>query len=923
MKKNFNMCASVAFAMSIMAVSNAFAVPYRATRLSPQNFNKMYYLATKGKVGILREAVGRGLNIDAVNPNGDTGLCIAVKRKDRVAYNTFRMSGANPRHPCTYRMYKQYEKFLDSNKVTSTQLVIGNEESLEYYVEEKPNWWPWIIGGAVIGGGAIAMSGGGSSPTPVDPTIIPTTPNDGLTTLLSNYTKLIDGESYSNIIALNGSSPNASEVVDKIKFLPNIADNADYLNAFIKVEDGGYFENALGGSIVLGDRTIGTSADGAIGIAVDGDNSRGVNEGYIKLEAYNGAIAMAASGDTATVINGSSGEDINENSDSGKIDIIFRGNEEGDTVIGMYADTSASAVNYGRIVGTTSDSSESKKENNGGVLGGLLSTTAEDGEATEEGEDEDEVSSPNSGTILGMALFDFYTGTDYSNNTVLAENQGEIKLTAGYNSATDVAVSLIGMGSYIDDRFLKGNNNPAFAEHMLLNNYGDIDIAYQGSYKISDTALKLGDGGLIGMRADASSTANNNGNINIDMQATTIDDGLDVAAGMLSVHGAQLNNNGNITILNEATAGGVSYGMLAAKGDGSQTSIYKWSTPMLNNNGNINMNVSNSYAMASFAGGNIVNDKKGVINLGVESGQSYYKNNYGLYAEGSSVTEKASLINKGIINVFSENSTAIYNAFSGSVDIENSGKIYVSNKATQSKVIGGNYSKATNSGEIYYKVGNSESFAPAGAGKDDIDINAENAPLASVIDVSTNDNSTKQTFENTGDIVIGEAWEDGKDYGGTYATAGIQVSKQGSAFNRGDIDLVLYKADNQQFNVAMWMDSTATAESYMENYGNININSTNSTGMRNDSTRKATATNYGIINANGSYGYGMAAVGNGAIIENGTFETKDEAKYSKVINVNGDGAIGMYMNNGVARNYGTINLNKNNTTAFQLSGADR
>ena len=63
MKKNLYMCASVAFAMSVMAVGNAFAVPYKQTRLSPQNFNKMYYLATKGKVGVLREAVGRGLNI--------------------------------------------------------------------------------------------------------------------------------------------------------------------------------------------------------------------------------------------------------------------------------------------------------------------------------------------------------------------------------------------------------------------------------------------------------------------------------------------------------------------------------------------------------------------------------------------------------------------------------------------------------------------------------------------------------------------------------------------------------------------------------------------------------------------------------------------------------------------------------------------
>ena len=93
-----------------------------------------------------------------------------------------------------------------------------------------------------------------------------------------------------------------------------------------------------------------------------------------------------------------------------------------------------------------------------------------------------------------MVLFDLYTGTDFSNNTVTAENRGIIDLSAGYNSATDVAVSLVGMGSYIDDEFLNGKNNPAFAEKMKLNNYGDINLSYQGAYKLADTALKMGQG---------------------------------------------------------------------------------------------------------------------------------------------------------------------------------------------------------------------------------------------------------------------------------------------------------------------------------------------------------------------------------------------------------------------------------------------
>lgn len=115
------------------------------------------------------------------------------------------------------------------------------------------------------------------------------------------------------------------------------------------------------------------------------------------------------------------------------------------------------------------------------------------------------------------------------------------------------------------------------------------------------------------------------------------------------------------------------------------------------------MQASNAYGMASFAGGEVVN--YGVINLGVENGQSRYKNNYGLYAAGEDKTDEVLLQNKGIINVYSEESTAIYNAFSGSVEMVNDGYIYLSNKATNSQVFGGNFSSAYNNGSILYKVG--------------------------------------------------------------------------------------------------------------------------------------------------------------------------------------------------------------------------
>lgn len=900
MKTKVVVCFMVVLCGVMMPLKDTFAVG----RLAPRDFNKMYYLASQGRVGILRSAVNRGLNIDSVNPNGDTGLCIAIKRKNYIAYNSFRMSGANPRHACTYKIYKEYQRFLDSTKTVRENMIIGNKESLQYREEEK-NWWPWILGGVALGGVAASSGGGGGSSAP-DSTIIPVTSNDGLGVMIENYNKLVNGSSYGNRQTLDASNPNASSVVDKIDLLPNIVDNYQYLKSYIKVENGGYFENMLNGSLILGDKNIGKSGDGAIGVTVEGDGSKGVNNGHIKIDAYNGAIGMVASGG-GEITNSPENGDVNPSSNEGKIDIIFKGNEEGDAVIGMYADTNSKAINYGVIKGTTSSTEGIKAT---GIIDSVLDVV--------EDNTEEEIGTPNSGSILGMAVMGLYTAKDYSSNEVVAENNGLIDLTAGYNGATDASVSLVGMGSYIDDKFLKGNSNPELAEKMTLNNNKNIKLSYQGAYKISEGALKLGKGGLIGIRADAKSVATNKGNIDIDMQATTISNNVDVAAGMLSVHGAELKNEigAKIKILNEASSGGVAYGMLASKGEGLQTNIYKWKAPKLTNNGIIDMQVSNSYAVASFAGGDIVNN--GVINLGVENGHSYYTNNYGLYADGMDKTEEVRLVNEGLINVYSEQSTAIYNAFAGSVYMENSGTIYVSNKATKSKIFGGNYSTLLNSGAIDYKVGNTADYKPIAQEKDNIGLNMETTPLSSVVSVSGDSVTTKQSFINRGDMSIGERWEEGKDYGGTYVTAGVQVSKQGTAYNRGNIRLNLYEKDREQFNVGMWLDDTSTAEAYAENYGSIYVDATNSSGMRNDSALGSVARNFGDIYVNGTYGYGMAAQNYNATIFNGLSNSSKLLNQS--IHVNSVGSIGMYVKNAKAYNYGKIYLNNDSTTAFQLDG---
>lgn len=910
------------FAAAVGAVSAAGEALAYGGRLSPKNFNKMYYLASHGKIGILREAVNRGLNIDAVNPNGDTGLCIAIKRKDHIAYNSFRMSGANPRHACTYKIVQEYREFLDDGKAAEVNKVVGNEESL-YWREEEKRYWPWILGGAAVGGAIWALSsggGGGSSRAEsVDDTLKPVNMGYGLTALIGNNREVVAGEGRENSVARLIVNPDAAINKDKIRFLPDVLENASYLMQYIKVTDGGWYNNLKGGEIDISEATVALGAYG--------DGSKVLNNGNIVIESENGSIGMAASNGASAFNSPDEGAD---DPSTGKIEMSFKGGKEGTSVIGMYGDTGAKIVNYGRITGTTSAlpvvAEPAAEEITIPGFG-----TDEDGEQTgeEEGDkSDDEKGVINTGTILGMALFDLYSGTNWSANVVTADNYGQILLSGGYNGAMDMAVSLIGMGSYIDNDFLNGKNNPAFAEQMKLNNFGKINLDYQGNFALASGALKTGQGGLIGIRADASTTALNQGDIAIDLTATTMAEGVDVAAGMLSVHGAELVNGnsnsiydgsvddalGTIRIVNEATSGGVSYGMLAAKGEGMQSSVYNWQLPKLANYGFIDMQTSNSYAMASFAGGEVVN--KGVINLGVEKGESYYTNNYGLYAAGAADTAEVSLVNEGIINVYSQQSTALYNAFAGAVDLVNEGSVYISNKATGSEVFGGNYSYATNNGSVVYKVSNADKYKRP----DGENINALSvAPLGAAVSVAADGNTTKQTFTNNGEMIVGDVYDKNSDYGGTFASAAVRVTKQGAANNEGSIVLKRFDKDRSQFNVAMWLDSAATPEAILNNYGEINIEATDSVGMLNRSSSGAAMYNYGNIYVNGYNGMGMVADAPGAILFNGS--SQSPAGSTNSIYVNQEGGTGIYVGDGAtAYNYGAIYVRANDAKVFVISG---
>lgn len=96
--KQSTMPFKIAFTVFFAAVF--WLLPDTAKAVSSRTFDSMYAAAARGDVPALREAMHRGLRIDAVNRSGDTGVCAAVKRQDYRAYNAFVQAGARTNPPC-------------------------------------------------------------------------------------------------------------------------------------------------------------------------------------------------------------------------------------------------------------------------------------------------------------------------------------------------------------------------------------------------------------------------------------------------------------------------------------------------------------------------------------------------------------------------------------------------------------------------------------------------------------------------------------------------------------------------------------------------------------------------------------------------------------------------------------------------------
>ena len=110
----------ITFSKTLLLATTAFSmisVPAANAYLSPLSFNEMYAHASRGNLTVLNNAILRGMNINAVNGDGDTGICVAIRRGDHIAYESFRNTGAHTRPRCLNNINaKQYKKFMADHR---------------------------------------------------------------------------------------------------------------------------------------------------------------------------------------------------------------------------------------------------------------------------------------------------------------------------------------------------------------------------------------------------------------------------------------------------------------------------------------------------------------------------------------------------------------------------------------------------------------------------------------------------------------------------------------------------------------------------------------------------------------------------------------------------------------------------------------
>lgn len=874
--------------LTVMGSLALFSSPKKldAAMLVPVSFSQMYYLAQNGEVEALRGSVRRGMNIDVMNQNGDTGLCIAAKRRDSRTYNAFRAAGANPRHPCTQSI-SGYEDFVNSANTapinTTSREAYGMMGKESYQIAP----WVWWTAGAVAVGAGIALAAGGGGGGGSSGSATSDIDSAGKYLAVNGLTVYTASKDQNRENSSNISNSNSkTEVIDELNFNQNATENSKPLNVILKAVDGGTYVNS--------EDSVLTANSGVIAMSAYKNNSLIVNNGQIRVNGNNAGIGMLA---------GQAALARNNGSDANGIYLSYSGTESYHTAIGMYADAGAKNTNNGTIKGTASSATQ--------------------------------------GSLIGMEnmIINANVGSKYTTITSTNTENGVIELIAG--TGEDSQVNLIGMGTYLDDDFLNGNKVITNAEKSQLYNRGDIILTYLRKYIPEADYFTLGTGGIVGMKADARSTATNEKNITVKIAAlasSTITSDYATIAGMQSVHGGVITNatGGNIVIeanISSETSNQSAYGMVAVKGGGAVAENLGL-LPTLTNNGDITLKINNGFGMATYNGGTLTNTKN--IILGAED-STYYENNVGMYDSGNG-SKSATLTNSGEILIYSSSSVGMKTDYQGNTTLTNNGVITIKKSATGSHPFAGKYSKIVNNGTINYETTPTDLEGTTGTFPDDFSFDLKDAVI------NTNGENTLEAGENNFTVNVTNKGTIQLS-GSSYTAAIVNHNALGTIINETDREIIINDREGEEAgtalkNIGIYVSSSVANGSSVVNKGLIEVNTKYSAGMASDAEAESvllTNTGTGNIKTTKNYSIGMYASNSSSIHNYGTITLEGKDSYGIVVKgqgllgykqeiennliiLKGDNSTGVYIaddSTAVINDAGTIRVLANNITGFR------
>lgn len=889
----------ITFSKTLLLATTAFSmisVPAANAYLSPLSFNEMYAHASRGNLTVLNNAILRGMNINAVNGDGDTGICVAIRRGDHIAYESFRNTGAHTRPRCLNNINaKQYKKFMADHR----------PYELAYRKEGSSIWW-WIGGAAAVGGIALAAGGGGggggSDPLPVpapedptfhsnkglgyvvatsDPSEPETTPYEPVMISAEDKTTEVNRESMqlSNNAKMWVYNPDTFGY-DTI-LLSDLIDFDKDINSYTKYIRVGM--RAYNDSVVIND-TEQTISAGSGTVGLDALlNSSASNLGTIEISAPNGSIGMVAS-------------DYSEAGNTGTISMEFTGKDTADSLIGMYADTNSSLTNAGTISGKAD--------------------TAR-------------------GRVTGMQtrLTSYYA--DFVNKAV---NSGKIELSGSSDNAG--GMSLWGMSSWLDRAFIDGDKSAAKLDKATLTNKGDISLTFslqpsdeEGAVDPEDPlTLAAGNGGIVGMHADANTTATNNGNITI---AVTGDAGETLSAGMQAVRGGSIVNGSgkNITVSAEGSA----YGMMAISGSNGGKNFTDVESAV-DNRGSITVTAGDTaYGIYSTVKGDVKNSGKitingagyGIFNQNgsVNSSGSIIvagtgeKGSYGIYAEaeagsGNKITNAADITmtfapeeEGGDDEEEQPTLPANYGIYGWNVDIENSGSVSITQQNEKSEDVFGIVSEESsinNSGTVVINGNGSAVYAGGGSLTNSGSITLNGDGYGLIAEDGDLTNSGTVTLNGYGYAVL-------NDGGNLFnAATGIRADNK-NVNNSGTVRIygagTAISAENGNIVNNSGGGITMVISGAADSYG-IYLTGRGSNTLTNNATVK--------VNRSSAYAEGKKAVAlyaeNGSINNSGALEVGAK---DAVIN----GGIGIETDGGNVTNGGTITVYGNGSAIKAADGS--